>query len=297
MNWTPDSKILVQGINEPIGVHYTLKMQHYGTNIVAGVSPGQGGTELSGIPVFDLVEEARAAVGEIDFSLIFVPSYAALDAVSEAIAAGIRQIILATTGVPPLDMVRLLKKVRETDTLLLGSGNAGIIVPEKIFLGIGEPQFFTPGKVGIISRADSLIYEVALELNQAKLGQSIAVSLGSEGIAGSDFQHWLEILAQDKTTQAIVLISQALNSQENTTVEYLQSDFPKPVVAYLAGTHTPVNLPLGDSAAMIATQLSQSPEDPRAIDRQLAAFAKAKIAIAKRPSQIPSLIKKALKKK
>ncbi|MBZ8183011.1 succinate--CoA ligase subunit alpha [Oscillatoria salina] len=297
MNWTPDSKILVQGITEPIGVHYTLKMKDYGTNIVAGVSAGQGGTKLSDIPIFDLVEEARSALGEIDFSLIFVPSYAALDAVSEAIAAGIRQIILATAGVPPLDMVRLLKKVRETDTLLLGPGNAGIIIPEKFFLGISEPQFFTPGKVGIISRTDSLIYEVALELTQAKLGQSIAVSLGSEGIIASDFQHWLGILAQDKTTQAIVLLGQAIASQEKATVEYIKSAIAKPVVVYLAGTHTPVNLPLGDSAAIIATQLTQTPEGSRISDRQLSTFEKAKIPLAKRPSQIPSLVKKLLKKK
>ena len=295
MNWTPESKVLVQGITEPLGSDYASKMKACGTNIVAGVSAGQGGQFLDQIPVFDLVEEAISQVGEVGTALIFVEPYSALDAALEAIAAGIKQIIIVSRGVPPLDMVRLLKKAQATNTLILGPGSKGIIIPEKIWLGTSEPQFYTPGNVGLIDRTDSLSYEVALELNQAGLGQSIAVSLGTDGIIGSSVEQWLQILEEDQTTQAIVLIGQLSGSIEESAAEYIASTIKKPVIAYIAGLQAPVERTFGDAATMIAAQLSHSVPTISTDKQTIAAFQKAKVSVAKRPSQIPQLVKKALK--
>ena len=294
MNWTSESKVLIQGITEPPGSDYTPRMKAYGTNIVAGVSVGRGGQRIDGIPVFDLVEEAIAQVGEIDTTLIFVEPYQVLDAALEAIASGIKQLILTASGVPPLDMVRLLRKAQATNTLILGPGSRGIIVPEKLWLGTGEPQFFTPGKVGLISSSGTLSYEVALALNQAGLGQSIAVSLGNEGILGSSFEPWLQYLEQDETTEAIVAIGQANPSLEEAVAQYIATAIEKPVVAYLYGRHAPGERMFRDAATIIATQLSHSLPTPATVEGAIAAFQEANVMVARRPSQIPDLVKTAL---
>ncbi|HBL62820.1 MAG TPA: CoA-binding protein, partial [Cyanobacteria bacterium UBA8803] len=256
MNLTPESKVLVQGITQPLGSYYAARMKAYGTNLVAGVSAGQGGQQLHGIPVFDLVEEALSETGPFEATIIFVESYWALDAALEAIDAGVPQIILVTGGVPPLDMVRLLQKAEATGTLILGPSSSGIIVPGKVLLGTQESEFYTPGSVGLISRVGPLTYELALALTQAELGQSIGVNLGSEALVGSSFRQWLQILAMDKTTKAIVLVDQTGGSSEETTAEYIAQAINKPVVAYIAGYSTPEDKQLGDGCAIIAAQLS-----------------------------------------
>ena len=173
MNFTPHNRVLIQGISEPLATLHASHMQAYGTRIVAGVSPGYGGTTVHEIPVFDLVEMALAAVGEINTTIIFTHPYAALDAALEAIAAGIRQIVLITEGIPPLDMVRLLRKAEMTETLVVGPNSPGIIVPGQSLLGIHPTELYTPGSVGLISRSGTLTYEIARELTLAGLGQSI----------------------------------------------------------------------------------------------------------------------------
>ena len=147
MNFTLDGKVLIQGITEPLGAIYAAKMKDYGTNVVAGVSPGYGGQTVYDIPVFDLVEPALSAVGAIDTTIIFVSPYLALDAAKEAIAAGIRQIILISGGIPPLDMVHLLRIAEQTQTTILGPNSLGIIVPGKWLLGTHPEEFYTPGAV------------------------------------------------------------------------------------------------------------------------------------------------------
>ena len=186
MNLTPESKVLVQGITEsPASTRAALMMKAYGTNVVAGVSPGRGGLDLEGIPIFDLVEEAVAAVGHVDTTVILVDPYWVLDAALEAIAAGIRQIAIVTEGVPPLDMVCLVRKAEATETLVIGPNSPGIIVPDKLLLGTHPKEFYTPGPIGVISRSSTLTYEVALLLTEAGLGQSMAVCIGCDAIVGS----------------------------------------------------------------------------------------------------------------
>jgi succinyl-CoA synthetase alpha subunit len=295
MKLKSDSKVLIQGITEPLATIYTARMKAYGTNIVAGVSPGEGGQQMDDLPIFDLVEQALAATGPIDTAIIFVQPYWVLDAALEAIAAGIRQIILVTGGIPPLDIVCLLRKAEATDTLILGPSSSGIVVPESILLGTQESEFYTPGEVGIISQTGAIAQEVAWELTQAGLGQSISVNLGKDAIFGSDVRQWLQILEEDDNTKAIVLVGQPGNGWE-TVVEYVVSAIDKPVVAYLAGVHAPPDKRLGHAYTMIAYYLSIPVDDADTYQHQIASFRQAKIPIAKRPSQIPELVKKALKK-
>lgn len=297
MNLTPDSKVLVQGITQPIGSYHAARMKAYGTQVVAGVSAGQGGQEVHGIPVFDLVDEAVRQTGSVDTTIIFVESYQVLDAALEAIDAGIPQIILVTGGIPPLDVVRLLRKAQATKTMILGPSSSGIIVPEKLLLGTQETEFYTPGSVGLISRADALTYEVALALTQAKLGQSIGVNLGSEAIAGSYFRQWLQILAMDESTKAIVLVDQSGGGNHQATARYIAEVIDKPVVVYIAGRYTPMDQQLSDTSAKVAAQLSVPITISSTAQDKVKAFKEAKIPVAERPSQIPDLLKKALKSK
>ena len=296
MNLTPDSKVLVQGITQPLGLYHTARMKAYGTNVVAGVSAGQGGQELHDVPVFDLVEQARQQLGSIDATIIFVESYWALDAALEAIEAGIPQIVLVTGGIPPLDVVRLLRKAQVTETLVIGPSSSGIIVPGKVLLGTQEIGFYTPGPVGLISRAGSLTYEVALALTQAKLGQSVGVNLGTDAIIGSSFRQWLEVLATDENTEAIVLVDQTGGGSEEETAQYIAEAIDKPVVAYVAGRYTPEDKQVGNASAIIAAQLSGPVTKATTAQHKVAAFKQAKIPVAERPSQIPELVRKALKK-
>ena len=296
MNLTPDSKVLVQGITQPLASYHAARMKTYGTNIVAGICAGQGGQELQGIPVFDLVEQASQNVGPIDTTIIFVESYGVLDAALEAIDAGIRQIVLVTGGIPPLDIVRLQRKAQTTQTLLVGPSSSGIIVPGKVLLGTQESEFYTPGSVALISRTSTLTYEVALALTQAGLGQSIGVNLGSDAIAGSSFRQWLQILATDERTKAIVLVDRTGGGSEEATADYIAEAIDKPVVVYVAGCYTPVDKQVGNASAIIAAQLSGPVTNSTTAQNKVAAFKQAKVPVARRPSQIPDLVKKALKK-
>ena len=296
MNWTPKSQVIVQGIKEPLGLLYAQRMKTYGTNIVAGISAGQGNEQINDIPVFNLVEEAIAQVGEVETTLIFVKPYAVLDAALEAIASGIKQIIIISRGVPPLDLVRLLKKAKTTNTLVLGSGSTGIIIPEKIWLGIGETQFYRPGNIGLISRIDSISYEVALELNQAELGQSFIVSIGNGDIVGSTFEYWLQILEEDENTEAIVLIGNLGSTMEGNAANYIAENIQKPVIVYLPGIYSPLEISFEDAGTIIANQLSYSVLAKSKDKQILTAFKKAKVPVAQSPFQIPQLITKALEK-
>jgi succinyl-CoA synthetase alpha subunit len=297
MNLTPESKVLVQGITEsPASTQAALMMKAYGTNVVAGVSPGRGGQDLHGIPVFDLVEQALYQAGKIDTSVIFVPPYWVLDAATEAIAAGIKQIVIITEGVPPLDMVRLVRKAELTETLVVGPNCPGIIVPDKLLLGTHPKEFYTPGPVGLISRSSTLTYEIALQLTNAKLGQSIGVSIGSDVIVGSSFMQWLQILDEDDHTDVIVLVGEVGSGSEEAAASYIAEAIDKPVIAYIAGRYAPKDQPLGHAGTLISSRAAMQTAGTGTAESKIAAFQEAKIPVADRLSQIPELVKKALKK-
>ncbi|MDX2231242.1 MAG: CoA-binding protein [Leptolyngbyaceae cyanobacterium bins.349] len=295
MNFTPHNRVLIQGIAEPLGSIYTPLMQSYGTQIVGGVSPGFGGKVFHGIPIFDLVEMALMTLGEIDTTIIFTPPYAALDAALEAIAAGIRQIILITEGIPPLDLVSLLRKAEATETLIVGPNSPGIIVPGQVLLGIHPTEFYLPGSVGLISRSGTLTYEIARELTLAGLGQSMGICIGGDTIVGSSFPQWLEILDEDDNTEVIVLVGEIGGDSEEAAAHYIAEAIDKPVIAYVAGHTAPRGRRIGHAGAIIESQISELGSEIGTAHSKINAFERAKIPVANYPSQIPTLVKKALR--
>lgn len=296
MNLKGDSKVLIQGITQPLGTTHAALMKAYGTNVVAGVSPGSGGQTLHEIPVFDLVEQALWHLGAVDASVIFEPPYLVLDAALEAIAAGIRQIAIVTEGMPPLDMVRLVRTAETTDTLILGPSCPGVIIPGKILLGTHPAEFYTPGAVGLISRSGTLTYEIARELTQAGFGQSIGVGLGADAIMGSSFPQWLQVLDEDDKTEVIVLVGEIGGASEEAAARYIAEAIDKPVIAYIAGHHAPKGKRLGHAGAIISAQVADLGADVGTAESKIAAFRQAKVPVAERPSEIPDLVKKILKK-
>ncbi len=295
MNLTPNSKVLIQGFSEFICASHIAQMKAYGTNLLAGVNPGYGGQEIYDLPMFDLVEEVVDEFGVIDTTIICVHSYQVLDAALEAIASGIRQIIIISPGVPPLDMVKLIRKAEANETLIVGPNSPGIIVPGKILLGTQPAEFYTPGVVGIISRSTTLTYEVARELTTAGVGQSISVSIGSDAVVGSSFNQWLQILDEDDSTEAIVLVGQPGGGSEEAAAQYIKEAIDKPVVAYIAGTQVPPAKHWRQTGTLAAV-IGRDPDFGTAKNK-LAALSKAEVPVAERPSQIPELVKKILTNK
>ena len=294
MNLMPDSKVLIQGFFEFITATHVAQMKAYGTNLVAWVNPGCGGQQiLYDLPVFDLVEEVIGQFGMIDTTIICVHPYQVLDAALEAIASGIRQIIIISPGVPPLDMVQLIRKAEVTETLVVGPNSPGIIVPNKILLGTQPSEFYTPGFVGILSRSTTLTYEVARELTQAGLGQSISVSIGSDAVVGSSFIQWLQILDEDETTQVIVLVGQPGGGREEAAARYITEAIDKPVVAYIAGTKAPP-VQHWRQTGTLAAVIGRDPDFGTAKSK-LAAFYEVGVPVADRPSQIPELVRKVMR--
>jgi succinyl-CoA synthetase alpha subunit len=294
MNWFRPNKVIIQGITDYQATICAVQMKIYGTDIVAGVSPGNGGSTVENVPVFDLVEQVQAAMGKVDVSLIFVDSFQVLDAAKEAIAAGIRQIIIFTSRVPPQDTIELIRYAQATSTLILGPGSHGIVIPQQVWLGNLQPQFYQPGIVGLITSSRHLGYEVAAELNATQIGQSMIVSVGNERILGSDLAHWLTILNEDPDTKAIVAIGQRIN-QIKAIIAYSQNHgYDKPIVVYLAGLKSSQAKVYRDAVTIISNHLSASiPEVNR--DRQtVKELRKIGIKVAKKPSEIPLIIQKAL---
>ncbi len=287
-----DSQILIQGVDNSLTLAAVSRMQAYGTKIVGMTIAGKGGQQLGDLPIFDLVEQAQAALGSIETSLIFVPAYEVLDAALEAIAAGIPQLVIVTRGVPPLDMIRLLRHAAITNTLILGSGSAGIIIPDRLLLGIYQPQLFSPGTVAIISRNQSLTAEIASELNQANLGQSIVIHIGSDPLVGSSCRLWLEWLQLDPLTESIVLVGDICWDSEAATAAYLLQQQGKPVVAYLAGIHASTPHPSTDAAIVLSHTLSKPIHHADTIQQRIETYKRAKIPVAKKIGQIPHLLKK-----
>ncbi|MBE9048968.1 CoA-binding protein [Nostocales cyanobacterium LEGE 11386] len=292
MNLTPDSKVLIQGFSEFMTATHVAQMKAYGTNLVAGVNPGCGGQRLYDLPVFDLVEEVVAKFGVIDTAIICVHPYQVLDAALEAIASNISQIIIISGGVPPLDMVQLLRKTEARETLVVGPNSPGIIVPGKILLGTQPSELYTPGPVGIVSRSSTLTYEVAWELTKAGLGQSISVSIGSDAIVGSSFLQWLQILDEDETTEAIVLVGQPGGGSEEAAARYIAEAIDKPVIAYIAGRHAPPGKNWRQTGTL-ATVIGRDSNFGTA-QSKLAAFKEAHVPVAERPSLIPELVRKGI---
>ena len=247
-----DTKVLVQGITGNEGSFHTRKCLEYGTKIVAGVTPGKGGQEFEGIPVFDTVEPARRQTGA-EASLIFVPPRFAADAILEAADAGMSLVVCITEGIPTSDMMKVHWVLRRRGTTrLIGPNCPGIISPGKSKMGIMPAAIHRPGHVGVVSRSGTLTYEAVGQLSSRGIGQSTCIGIGGDPIIGTSFTEALEAFAGDPDTRAVVLIGEIGGDDEERAAAYVRESFPKPVVAFVAGRTAPPGKRMGHAGAIIS---------------------------------------------
>ncbi|MCO8145298.1 succinate--CoA ligase subunit alpha [Rhodovulum tesquicola] len=250
-----NTKVLVQGMSGRIGKFHAEEMIEYGTNVVAGVTPGKGGETVLGRPVFNTVREAVEATGA-EAALLFVPPPFAADAMMEAADAGIRTAVSVTDGIPSQDMMRvkrfLRRYPREKKMQLIGPNCAGVISPGKGFMGIMPPHIYMPGRVGIVGRSGTLGYEAASQMKALGIGVSTSVGIGGDPINGSSFKDILELFEADPDTDAVMLIGEIGGPQEAEAAAYVEAQMTKPVVAYIAGLSAPKGRKMGHAGAIIS---------------------------------------------
>lgn len=283
-----NTKVVISGMTGREGGFHAQQMIEYGTQVVAGVTPGKGGTTHLGVPVFDTVEEAAQATGA-NASLIFVPAPFAADAVLEAEAAGIPFITLITEGVPIQDSVKVVNKVRSQGTSrLLGGNCAGIITPGECKMGIMPGHIFKPGPIGMVSRSGTLTYEIVWEMTRADFGQTTCVGIGGDPVPGTRFIEVMEMFEADPATKAVVMIGEIGGSDEETACEFIKT-MSKPVVGFISGRTAPPGKRMGHAGAIVSgnTGTAQSKVD---------ALLDAGAAVADRTSDVPRLLQEAMAK-
>ncbi|WP_324669031.1 succinate--CoA ligase subunit alpha [Geochorda subterranea] len=248
------TRLLVQGITGREGAFHTARMLEYGTQVVGGVTPGKGGSTVEGVPVFDTVQEARAATGA-NASIIFVPAGFAADAALEAIEAGLELVVIITEGIPVQDMLQVVARARQRGTRLIGPNCPGLISPGEALVGILPGRVFTPGPVGLVSRSGTLTYEVVHLLSQAGIGQSTCVGVGGDPIVGTRFVDVLARFEEDPATRAVVLIGEIGGTDEEEAAAFIRERVTKPVVAFISGRTAPPGKRMGHAGAIISGRL------------------------------------------
>lgn len=279
-----DTKLIVQGITGRDGAFHTLGMLEYGTKVVAGVTPGKGGTAVHGVPVFDSVARARAATGA-NASVIFVPAPFAADAVYEAVDAGLKLVVCVTEGVPVNDMVELYAHVERSSCRLIGPNCPGLISPGKSKVGILPGSIHKPGPVGLVSRSGTLTYQVVDYMTRAEIGQSTCIGIGGDPIIGTNFLDTLERFEADPETKAVVLIGEIGGTDEQEAARFIKNSMKKPVVGFIAGRTAPPGKRMGHAGAIISGGSGTAEE-------KIAALAEAGVPVAQIPSEIPGLLRK-----
>ena len=281
-----NTKVVVCGMTGREGGFHTQQMIEYGTQVVAGVTPGKGGTMHLGVPVFDSVEEAVVETGA-NAGLIFVPAPFAADSVLECEDAGLPFVTLITEGVPIQDSVRIVNRLRSNGrSRLLGGNCAGIITPGECKLGIMPGHKFRPGPIGMVSRSGTLTYEIVWELTRADLGQTTCVGIGGDPVPGTRFIEVLEMFEKDPATTAVVMIGEIGGSDEEAAAEFIKK-MSKPVVGFISGRTAPPGKRMGHAGAIVSgnTGTAQSKVD---------ALTAAGAAVADKTSDVPRLVKEAL---
>jgi succinyl-CoA synthetase alpha subunit len=258
------SGIIVQGFTGKEGTFHARRMIEYGTRVLGGVSPGKGGGLHLGLRVFDTVAEARGETGA-DVSILFVPPFAAADAIMEAGAAGLRLIVAVTEGIPILDMIRVNAFLSGTESVFLGPNTPGLISPGKAKVGIMPGPIHRPGHIGIISRSGTLTYEAVNQITVAGLGQSTAVGIGGDPITGLSFVELLEMFRSDPDTEGVVIIGEIGGTAEEEAAAFLRNGYPKPVFAYIAGLTAPPDRRMGHAGAIIERGAGQAEDKIRAL--------------------------------
>jgi len=277
------TRAIVQGVTGTQGRFHTKLMLEYGTKIVSGVTPGKGGTQIHGIPIYDTVEAALEK-HPADASIIFVPAPFAADAALEAIENGIRILIIITEHVPIRDAVNVMTYARQVNVTIIGPNTPGIITPEECKLGIMPAHIFEPGGVGMVSRSGTLTYEVAASLTRNGLGQSTCLGLGGDQITGLNFVDALKLFEEDPKTKAVVLIGEIGGNLEELTAEYIvNQEYPKPVVAFIAGRSAPPGKRMGHAGAIVMGKAGTA-------ESKIAAFRNANVKVAEKPSDVAKLL-------
>ena len=245
------TKLVVSGLTGREGSFHGLRNRDYGTDLVAGVTPGKGGQEVDGVPVFDSIAESVAETGA-NTSMIFVPARFAAASIDEAIDSGVRTVIAITEGIPVMDMLGTYWKAREKGVRLIGPNCPGILSPGKANVGIIPAQFFDPGRIGVVSKSGTLTYHIGNELKQAGEGNSSIVGIGGDPIVGSDFIDILTLFEQDPDTDLIVMVGEIGGDAEERAAEFIAAEISKPVVAYIAGFTAPPGKQMGHAGAIIS---------------------------------------------
>ena len=277
------SKVIVQGITGSQGLFHATQCREYGTNVVGGVTPGKGGTEVEGFPVFNSVSEAVKETGA-DVSVIFVPAAFAMDSILEAVEAEVGLIICITEGIPTLDIVKVKEYMKDSDSRLVGPNCPGVITPGEAKVGIMPAYIHKPGRVGIISRSGTLTYEAVWQLSELGIGQSTCIGIGGDPVIGTTFIDSLKLFQDDPDTDAIVLIGEIGGSDEEEAAEFINDHVSKPTVGFIAGATAPKGKRMGHAGAIISGS-SGSAED------KFAALEEAGVNTCKSPAEIGEVLK------
>jgi succinyl-CoA synthetase alpha subunit len=281
------TKVVVQGITGKEGSFHTKQMLEYGTNVVAGVTPGKGGTKfLDSIPVYDTVKQA-VSEKDANTSIIFVPAPFAKDAMLESINAGLKLVITITEHIPPLDTWKAVSHAKRKGVTLIGPNCPGVISPGLAKVGIMPARVFIKGNVGVVSRSGTLTYEVAYRLTQSGIGQSTVVGIGGDPIVGTTFTQILELFERDQDTKAVVMIGEIGGDAEERAAEYIGANMSKPVVAYIAGVTAPQGKRMGHAGAIISGTEGTA-------QAKIDALKSVGVKVASVPNEIPKLVKEAL---
>jgi succinyl-CoA synthetase alpha subunit len=246
-----DTRLVVQGATGREGSFHTLRNRAYGTNVVAGVTPGKGGTDLEGIPIFDTVAEAVTETGA-NTTMVFVPARFAADAIYEAVDAGIGTVICIAEGLPAHEMLRIYNYIRTKGITMLGPNCPGALSPGKANVGIIPAEIFREGPIGVVSRSGTLTYQIGHELTQRGLGNSTIVGIGGDPVVGSSFIDILARFEADGETEVIVMVGEIGGDEEEKAAAFIEAEVTKPVVAYIAGFTAPPGKTMGHAGAIIS---------------------------------------------
>jgi succinyl-CoA synthetase alpha subunit len=278
-----ETRVIVQAITGTQGTFHTKLMLEYGTRIVAGVTPGKGGAEVFGVPVYDTVEEAQNKHAA-DASIIFVPAPFAADTALEAMENGVKTTVIITEHIPIRDTINVMARAKQLNTRIVGPNTPGVITPGLCKLGIMPAHIFKPGNVGMVSRSGTLTYEIASALTRNGMGQSTCLGLGGDPITGLNFIDALKMFEKDRLTKAVVLIGEIGGNLEELAAQYVEKEkYPKPVIAYVAGRSAPPGKRMGHAGAIVMGKAGTA-------ESKIEAFKEAGVKVAEKPNDIARLV-------